>query len=644
MTTLATAPAEMPATDSTATTANSAANNTPSAVSTGGNRAGKTIAAQQAASRPADPRQAGFKEEIHTPDQTYNGNVPLDVIERDPGNRVPTKDAIAALAETIRIEGLLQPVTLRDLGGGKYRIIAGETRCEAFRLLKRATIPAMIRPKEAGAEAGPSQGDVAKRLVENLGRTDLNPVDQARGFKQLCELGRTQKEVGALFGLSQPVVANSIRILALPEETLDLIREGKLSAAHGVSLARFAKFPKIVSRMADCAVANRHYSAKDLDRHEVPFAHDLIRGGWVLDIRTRASWASAKDPFYVVPKELLDRPEFIEADYCVYYLREPGTPDLWTPEKKKQDEAREAKAKAAAAKSAKAVASGKKTAEQLAREKKLVANRRLRWELGRAKRDACAALVAAKEVTHDMLAVLIEHALKHNGNGNAVEDAEEDLHLFTTASKNEAQPADKAYQDFDYADGGFMRDPLKAAKLAVMSVLLREYEGDMRFLSRVSPELQVIARSAPKRTAEQELSLAAEEAEVSSAKFVVIAAGLADENAKVGDIAKRNGVTPDKVKAVRTALEFDDTLRTICAQMHATAEALRNKDPQRAAVVAKGKGGKIQAITDQVKLQVRTLALAGKTTHEIGTALGISLPSVQNIKKGFGLLDGGKKK
>lgn len=570
MSNTATLPAPAPAQTATTPAANSATNS----------------------SRPADPRQAGFREEIVNVEQRYNANVPLDVIERDPGNRVPTKEAIAALAETIRLEGLLQPVTLRDLGGGKYRIIAGETRCEAFRLLKRQTIPAMIRPKEDGAEAGPSSGDVAKRLVENLTRTDLNPVDQARGFKQLCELGRTQKEVGALFGLSQPVVANSIRILALPEDVLDLIREGKLSAAHGVSLARFAKFPKIVSRMADCAVANRHYSAKDLDRYEVPFAHDLKRGGWVTDIKTRSSWSGDKEPVYVVPEDLLKRPEFIEADHCAYYLREPGTPDLWTPEKKRQDEAREAKAKAAAAKQAKAVESGKKTAEQIEREKKLVANRRTRWELGRARRDAIDALIEAKEITTDMLAVLIEHAMKTNGNGNALEDAEDDVQIFREFdSKGAALGAREAYEDFRYAEPALMRDPLKAVKLAVAAILIREHEGDMKLLGEISPELYVIARSAPARTAEQQLAIAAEDADISSAKFVVIAAALADEDAKIGDIAKRNGITPDKVKAVRAALEFDDALRTICAQMHAAAESLRNQDPHRAAAVAKKKGG-----------------------------------------------------
>lgn len=395
-----TAPAEMPATEHTP--AEDSAANTPAVL------------------RAAN--QGGWAEEIYAPAQVYNANVPMDAIERDPGNRVPTKEAVQALAETIRIEGLLQPITLRDLGGGRYRIIAGETRWRAFELLKRATIPAMIRPVEERAEAGPSEGDVAKRLVENLTRTDLNPVDQARGFKQLTELGRTQKQVGALFGLSQPVVANSLRMLALPPDVLDMIAAGKLSAAHGVSLARFAKFPKIVTAIAEelDGPQGRFHTAKDLARNDVPFAHMLIRAGYVVDIRTRGSWSGAKDPVYVVPEALLACDEFVEADHCVYYLREPGTVDLWAPEKAKQDAAREAREKKAKAKDA----TGGKTREQLERANKIKANRQLRADIERAFDDGIDALKAAKDLTPDMVLVLIEEAMANNNNANCLEEAE----------------------------------------------------------------------------------------------------------------------------------------------------------------------------------------------------------------------------
>lgn len=546
-------------------------------------------ATTSADSAPNDPRQAGWRDEIHTPEcGVFNGNVPLDDIERDPGNRVPCDSDIEDLARSIEAEGLLQPVTLRDLGGNKYRIIAGETRVLAFRKLGRPTIPAMIRPRddEQGFRPGPSQGDVAKRLVENLHRTDLNPVDEARGYKQLCELGRTQKEVGALFGKSQPVIANAIRILALPEEVLDLVREGKLSGAHAVSLARFAKFPRIVSRMADQAVDDE-VTAKELDYDEVPFVRELR--GFVIDIKTRGhSWD--KDPVYTVPPALLERDEFIESDWCVYYLREPGTEDLWTPEKKRQDEAREAKAAAAAKKDAQALASGKKTKEQIEREKKVAANRKLRFEIGATFDGAIDALKAAKEITPDMLGVLISHALADGRNGNRLDDAEEFIGIdIPNTAKRKGDDAWK--DDIDYLEL-LEAGPLAAVKLAVAAILKRHHDEDVRFASKVSPEMRLIAQSAPPLTSQQRIERAAQKVGITSAKLVVVAGDLMQPETKVAEVAKRHKVEPAKAKAVRALVECDEALAGACASAHATAEALLNKDPLRAAVVAKAKAAK----------------------------------------------------
>ncbi len=278
-----------------------------------------------------------WTKEIHTPEQTYNANVPCDLIERDPGNRMPTDEAIDALAITIKAEGLLQPINLRQLDNGRYRIIAGETRWLAFRSLGRPTIPAHIRKGEVDAA-----GDTAKRLIENLSRSDLTPVEEARGFKQLSEQGRTQKEIGALFGRSQPVIANAIRMLALPEDVLEMVNDGRISAAHGVSLVRFARWPRVCSYIADAAV-DSDWSAKELDAMRMPDAYGLKEEGFIEDIKTKGhSWEA--DPIYTIPAALRDDPNFIHADWCSYYVfPENPADDKWTPEKARQDAARAAK-------------------------------------------------------------------------------------------------------------------------------------------------------------------------------------------------------------------------------------------------------------------------------------------------------------
>lgn len=533
--------------------------------------------------RAADQRT--WAEEIYTPAQTYNANVPVDAIERDPGNRVPTAESIHALAETIQSEGLLQPITLRELGGGRYRIIAGETRWLAFKLLSRLTIPAMIRAVDAEAAEGPSEGDVALRLVENLTRTDLNAVDQARGFKQLCELGRTQKQVGALFGLSQPVVANSIRMLSLPADVLEFIRQGKLSGAHGVALARWAKWPKLATVIAEIAIEN-HASAKVLDQDCLPYNCQLTRLGYVVSINTRSTW-NDRDPVYVVPPELLELDEFLDESHCVYYLREPGTPDLWAPEKKKQDAAREAKATAEKAKQDKALASGKKTKEQIEREKKLAANRALRAEIGSTYEAGIDALKVASTVTADMIAVLIEAALADGRNSNRIDDACDDLGI--NLGKRVKFAGDAEWKNhFGHYDlmTGEGASTVQAVKVAVAAILKRHHDDDLRFLSKMAPELRLIAQSAPPLTQQQRIERAAKKARVTPAKFV-IAAGCWLKGFPALDVRLNSGLDLAKVKAVKALIDADDVLATVCSNAHAMASAIRNKDPQRAACEAK---------------------------------------------------------
>lgn len=337
------------------------------------------VPASTKSSASSAPNKGDWKGEIHTPEQTYNANVPVDLIERDPGNRTPAQADIERRAAEIEAEGLLQPIVLRQLDTGKYRIIAGETRWLAFKFLERATIPAFIRKGEDVA------GDVAKRLIENLGRTDLPPIDKARGFRDLIKAGRTQKEVGALFNLSQPVVGNAVRMLALPEAVLEAINTGKMPEAHGVSLARFADWPKAVTVMAEY-VGHYGWSAKNLNDHPLPFTSELLRRDLVAEIRTKAHWSYGEDthPVYKITDEIRKSADFVAcrdgSDVSYYIYPEDKTKDVWTPEKKKQDEARATKTAEETKKHAAAIKSGKLTKEQIDRKKKIEANKKVRAE------------------------------------------------------------------------------------------------------------------------------------------------------------------------------------------------------------------------------------------------------------------------
>lgn len=140
------------------------------------------------------------------------------------------EDALLALAESIRVRGVLQPVLVRPLPDGRYELIAGERRWRAARIAELETIPALVRRRDDAASL-----EIA--LIENMAREDLNPVEQARACTALVEeLGLTREEVGLRVGRSRVSVSNLIRLLDLPDEALELIERGALTEGHGRAL------------------------------------------------------------------------------------------------------------------------------------------------------------------------------------------------------------------------------------------------------------------------------------------------------------------------------------------------------------------------------------------------------------------------
>ena len=145
---------------------------------------------------------------------------------RQPRNTF-SDEAIAQLSESIRSEGVVQPIIVRDAGDGFYELVAGERRWRAAQLAELATIPAIVRPLD-------ERESLIVALAENVAREDLNAVDQARAYAVLSdELDLSQTEIAKRVGKSRPAVANTMRLLELPDDVLDLISAGTLSEGHG---------------------------------------------------------------------------------------------------------------------------------------------------------------------------------------------------------------------------------------------------------------------------------------------------------------------------------------------------------------------------------------------------------------------------
>ena len=136
------------------------------------------------------------------------------------------EEELQLLADSITVHGVIQPLTVRETGNGYYQIIAGERRWRASRLAGLSEIPAVI------IEADDRKA-MELALIENLQRQDLNPVEESLGYQALIsEYGLTQEEAAARVGKSRPTVANSLRLLHLPDSVLDLLRQGSLTSGH----------------------------------------------------------------------------------------------------------------------------------------------------------------------------------------------------------------------------------------------------------------------------------------------------------------------------------------------------------------------------------------------------------------------------
>lgn len=158
--------------------------------------------------------------------------LPLDLIQR--GKYQPRRDidpvTLEELAQSIKAQGVMQPIVVRAIGGGRYEIIAGERRWRASQQAGLETIPALVR--DVTDEAA-----IAMALIENIQREDLNPVEEAVALQRLQqEFQLTQQQVADAVGKSRVTVSNLLRLIALPEEIKTLLSHGDLEMGHARAL------------------------------------------------------------------------------------------------------------------------------------------------------------------------------------------------------------------------------------------------------------------------------------------------------------------------------------------------------------------------------------------------------------------------
>ncbi|MBO5051703.1 MAG: ParB/RepB/Spo0J family partition protein [Clostridia bacterium] len=163
-----------------------------------------------------------------------NGSMKLRVSQMEPKGNQPRKyfdtEALAQLAESIAAHGVLQPILVRDIGGDRYQIIAGERRWRASKMAGLSEVPVVLLDST-------EQEAAQIALIENIQREDLNPLEEAAAYKSLAdEYHLTQEEISRQIGKSRSAIANAVRLLDLPEAVRPHVASGELSAGHARAL------------------------------------------------------------------------------------------------------------------------------------------------------------------------------------------------------------------------------------------------------------------------------------------------------------------------------------------------------------------------------------------------------------------------
>ncbi len=210
--------------------------------------------------------------------------------KKDQPRKYFDKEALEDLASSISEHGLLQPILVREYGDGRYQIIAGERRFRASKLAGLTEIPALVVEKDDVTAA-------QLALIENIQREDLNPLEEAMAYKALAEeYHMTQEELSQKIGKSRSAIANTIRLLELPDEILTLVASGELSAGHArtllglndrdnmILLTQKAVEEDLSVRVLEELVKKWNKPVKEKEEEEIPFV-DYFRE---LEIRVQS--------------------------------------------------------------------------------------------------------------------------------------------------------------------------------------------------------------------------------------------------------------------------------------------------------------------------------------------------------------------
>jgi ParB family transcriptional regulator, chromosome partitioning protein len=186
-----------------------------------------------------------------------DGRVPIEFVSPNPKNprRNFAEAELADLAQSIREHGIVQPVLVRRKPDGKYEIIAGERRWRAAQRAGLNDIPVLVRDVD-------DRTALELAIIENVQRADLNPVEEALGYQQLIdEHNYTQADLGNVIGKSRSHVANTLRLLKLPEVIRDLLVDGTLSAGHARTLVTATDPAGLAKRIVDGGLSVRQAEA-----------------------------------------------------------------------------------------------------------------------------------------------------------------------------------------------------------------------------------------------------------------------------------------------------------------------------------------------------------------------------------------------
>jgi ParB family transcriptional regulator, chromosome partitioning protein len=198
--------------------------------------------------------------QIVTNDPEGLRSLPIDLLKANPRNprRYFNDEEIESLANSLKTKGLLQPIMVRPIAGGEFEIVAGERRWRAAQRAGLHMVPALVRELD-------DRETLEIAIIENVQRSDLNPLEEARAYKMLQDqYSYTQQQLAEVIGKSRSHIANTMRLTSLPEAVLTQIEMGKLSAGHARTLVATENPEGIADKIIKLGLSVRQ--AEDLTR------------------------------------------------------------------------------------------------------------------------------------------------------------------------------------------------------------------------------------------------------------------------------------------------------------------------------------------------------------------------------------------